>query len=457
MYAFCSAASTCLSQSLRIMDRSTCQTYNVNIKIKKMATTNMNNPPRPRSLVEMTFFLLGSCCFPTALALPPSNAYVIPSFSFPDGAGKRRVVSSSSVSLKCTTDQAISDASKEPRTLADTPLTETATLPPFDFDFASQSGWEEYYQQLDHIDQKQDRQDVSSQKSRISVPTPATTPATVVEWHSSVRLKDLASLTLSFLQRQNVQKKIDDDGDKYSDVGRSNCRNILLVGCGNSLLPDVILHKQEEQERARPSSSSSSSFSPSFSDRRKNTQLILMDTSPTCLQQVQSRLRSQHHTKTATNGDRKEIADASFATEVKYVCGDSTRLSEYFSSSSSRAETDSNTDDVVFDVIVDKGLADAIWCNEGWDGMLERLFDEVAKVLRKPSSAISAAASSSDRKETEQHVCGKYILVCYKLSKSHKEFLIDVGKRVGLEWEFDIPPPFSNNRVSVSIATACYL
>ena len=418
--------------------------------------TTMNNTPRPRSLAEttflLTFLLLWVCCsssFTTTIVLPPSNAYVIHSFSFPDGAGKRRVLSSSSVSLKCTPDQALSDASKESRTVAEIPSTEATTLPPFDFDFASQSGWEEYYQQLDHIDQKARSARRIVSEATYLIPTPTTTPAPVVEWHSSVKINDLALLTLSFLQNQ-------DDDTKIDDV-RTNSKNILLVGCGNSLLPDVILQKKEQQERARVSSSSSSSCY-SFSDRHQSTQLILMDTSPTCLQQVQSRLRLQHHTKTVTNGDRKKIVDAAVATEVKYVCGDSTRLSEYFSSSSSKAAPDSNTDDVVFDVIVDKGLADAIWCNEGWDGMLERLFDEVAKVLRKPSSAVlTATSSSTDRKETEQHAGGKYILVCYKLSKSHKEFLIDVGKKVGLEWEFDIPHPFSNNRVSVSIATACYL
>jgi hypothetical protein len=182
------------------------------------------------------------------------------------------------------------------------------------------------------------------------------------------------------------------------------------------------------------------------------------------------------------------IIRTSATTTVKYVCGDSTRLSQYFSSRHEGTpaavapgydDDDYDDDDATdsgtkFDVIIDKGLCDAIWCSEGWDGILEKMFHEVAQVLRRPTTKATtkkkqlhpqkqrtasaggdqvnhrAAAVSASSAAGQP---GRYILVCYKLSKSNKEFLVDLGHKVGLTWQFDIPPPYSNDRVSTSIAT----
>ena len=70
-----------------------------------------------------------------------------------------------------------------------------------------------------------------------------------------------------------------------------------------------------------------------------------------------------------------------------------------------------------FDIIIDKGLTDAILCGEGWDGPLEKVLYESAKILSMGT--------------------GRYLLISYQLPSSTKEFLVNVGKDVGLEWEFD--------------------
>lgn len=82
------------------------------------------------------------------------------------------------------------------------------------------------------------------------------------------------------------------------------------------------------------------------------------------------------------------------------------------------------------DAIIDKGLVDALMCGEGWNGDVERLITNAEKQLKRG---------------------GSYVLVSYRLSSATKEFLLDLGKRVGLEWEFDLGAK-DNTRVSLSKA-----
>mmetsp|Transcript_26926 Transcript_26926/g.59134 ORF Transcript_26926/g.59134 Transcript_26926/m.59134 type:complete len:182 (-) Transcript_26926:126-671(-) len=129
--------------------------------------------------------------------------------------------------------------------------------------------------------------------------------------------------------------------------------------------------------------------------------------------------------------------DAS-STKIEYVCGDVTQLSKYFVAVDDTDNAEScngervvgedqdrhnNTEieSVLFDIIIDKGLTDAILCGEGWDGPLEKLLYESAKVLSMGT--------------------GQYLLISYKLPSSTKEFLMTVGKSVGLEWDFDFDLP----------------
>ena len=80
-----------------------------------------------------------------------------------------------------------------------------------------------------------------------------------------------------------------------------------------------------------------------------------------------------------------------------------------------------------FDVIIDKGLLDALMCGEGFD--IERLVDSINDVL------------------TPQD-WGMHVLICFQLSKASKQSMIDLGirrKETKLEWDFDIPVEGSEN------------
>lgn len=182
----------------------------------------------------------------------------------------------------------------------------------------------------------------------------------VVEWHSSVPLERIAS---------------------YVPIGSDHSPPfvILMVGCGNSRLPATLLAN------------------------RSNLKVVLLDTSQTCLDQLQG----------------------IYGTSVEYVCGNAVQLDRLFGSSNMSTAAPSK-----FDMIIDKGLSDALFCSEGWNGPIEELYRNAANVL-KPN--------------------GKYLLISYRLPSSTKEFLSEVGQQVNLQWEFDIPKD-SNERVGVSLA-----
>lgn len=173
----------------------------------------------------------------------------------------------------------------------------------------------------------------------------------VLEWHSSIPLERIASYVPTL---ENAE--------------------ILMVGCGNSRLPATILS----------------------SCNAKNPKIVLLDTSQTCLDQLEQE----------------------YGSSVEYVCGNAVALDRLFPNRQ-------------FDMVLDKGLSDALFCSEGWNGPIQKLFESTAKILR------------SD---------GQYLLVSYKLPQSTKDFLEEIGDTVGLDWQFDLKED-SNERVGVSLAT----
>ena len=158
--------------------------------------------------------------------------------------------------------------------------------------------------------------------------------------------------------------------------GKSVAR-ILMVGCGISRLPETVWQ------------------------RAANTDVTLFDSSPTCMEHLNKR----------------------YSSSARYVCGDALQLSKLL--------TGSDGDSSHYDVLVDKGLMDALLCGEGWNGPVQQLMQEAATVLRPGS--------------------GRYLLVSYRLPASTQDFLASIGRDVGLRWEFDCKG--SNDRVGISIAT----
>jgi hypothetical protein len=163
------------------------------------------------------------------------------------------------------------------------------------------------------------------------------------------------------------------DMESLAELVPAASTNVVLVGTGSSRLPEWI-------QRQRP-----------------NCRLVLQDSSASCLDLLRGRYKDS----------------------MSYVRGDATQLSRTLDESQQPV-----------DVIFDKGLMDAIFCNEGWNKPIALLIHESSKVL-------------NDK--------GVYIFVSYRLPRSTKDFLIDVASECNLDWTFDVKG--SNDRVAISIAS----
>lgn len=149
----------------------------------------------------------------------------------------------------------------------------------------------------------------------------------------------------------------------------------LITGCGNSRLPHLInqLHAGK-------------------------TKITCLDSSMACLKQLKQQLQKNDN--------------------IQYICGDAIALTKTLDGCDSQ-----------FDVIIDKGLTDALLCGEGWDTPLMLLLRESAQVLNSPG--------------------GMYILVSYTLPSPTQKFIQEASGY--LRWSFGLTG--TNDRVQISIAT----
>lgn len=247
-------------------------------------------------------------------------------------------------------------------------------------DFSSVYFWEKFYQRM-----VQDQEEVPTNEYNeglIEEPGPDNDDrAFVFEWHDSIPLETIAALI----------------------PAGAKC---LMVGCGNSLLPQIVL------------------------DRQENIPITLLDTSQTCLEQLQL-----HYGKYP---------------EVSYVCGSALDMAENFVSATVTEKTSSATffcdvQPTYFDFILDKGLVDALMCGEGWEGPVEALLRESTRIVNPEHG-------------------GTYLLVSYKIAPAIQEAFQELsdsaaatvaeggGPLLEWKWDFDVRE-LSNDRVSVSMAT----
>jgi Methyltransferase domain len=198
------------------------------------------------------------------------------------------------------------------------------------------------------------------------------------DWHESIPLQDLANLI----------------------PAHSRC---LMVGCGNSRLPQVVLDRHGN-----------------------NVHMTLLDNSPTCVEQLKVLYRKQNK-------------------QVDCVCASATAMSSYFEQQQQQRQHDNSSPSwQVFDMIVDKGLIDAFMCGDAWEGSVEDLFRESTRVLNTDVTDTNGGG-------------GMYLLVSYKISRNVQDVIQQLTNKIGGDssvewcWDFDIES-LSNHRVSVSMA-----
>lgn len=154
-------------------------------------------------------------------------------------------------------------------------------------------------------------------------------------------------------------------------AGNDDLPSILLVGCGNSALPRVLHDAFDSPVR-----------------------VTCLDYSPVCIDMIKGM-----YERVCPNMD--------------FVVGDAMNLQQV-------QWAGDNTDQKTFDVVVDKGLLDALMCGEGFD--LERLMGGINEVLTPLE-------------------WGVHVLICFQLSKASKKGLEDLGSgyEPSLTWDFDVP------------------
>merc|ERR1712029_503372 len=120
---------------------------------------------------------------------------------------------------------------------------------------------------------------------------------------------------------------------------------------------------------------------------------------------------------------------------MEFVVGDSTRLKEVLWDEDAENQS---LRERQFDVIVDKGLLDALMCGDGFE--IEKLMRNINEVLTN-------------------HEWGIHVLVCFQLSKASKQSLVELGHcgdEYILVWDFDIPvKETKKGRACLNLAHRC--
>ena len=284
------------------------------------------------------------------------------------------------------------------------------------YDFSSKQGWDDFYQHKNKQQQHQQKE-IDSENSKINdnqindqgvihldddeaVSSSSSVVPFQFEWHSSLETSTILSMM----------------PDIFTDIDHDY--NILLPGNGNSNLPKLIHDHWEGMNTENKNMSN------------KNINITCMDYSQPCIDMLSMLYDKEHYSNMHfICGDAADLKNCIekyyYDTKNNVIGSDDDNNKEINSNTSKSGKTYS------YDMIVDKGLMDAIMCDEGWNVFLEKYFDGVSSLLKND---------------------GKVILVSYKLSTSTKEFLIDMGEKFGIDWEFDMADK-SNDRVSFSVGT----
>ncbi len=199
--------------------------------------------------------------------------------------------------------------------------------------------------------------------------------------------------------------QLDDNGDD-STLGKTSRGEVFEFEWHSSIPHDFIISEITESSKVLMVGTGNSRLPREIYDAHNGeTTLVCMDYSKPCVDMLKSL-----HKEDCPN--------------MYFVCGDAMEMSSTIQDTINLTDPD-HQERGIFDFIVDKGLMDAMMCNEGCD--LDRYFREVRSIL-KPG--------------------GKMILVSYKITSATRAYL--ESDAVGLDWILDITEK-SNSRVSFSV------
>lgn len=262
------------------------------------------------------------------------------------------------------------------------------------FDFSSMFGWNTFYKNGLDADMDSDGDDQ----------TTSDVESLEYEWHghisNSVIVDAITPSILTASENYSQQSAISNSQQRLPSV--------LIIGCGNSALPRII--------------------HDTFINTTTPVQITCLDYSPVCIDMIRSMY-------------------GEMCTNMDFVVGDATQLKDVLSDHhlSKIEETESTNNDAFAhcDIIIDKGLLDAILCGEGFDSDVEKLMNGVNDVLTP-------------------HAWGMHVLVCFQLSNASRQSLLELGGdndagedadnidrpehySNALTWEFDVPVEGNEN------------
>jgi len=232
------------------------------------------------------------------------------------------------------------------------------------FDFSSKLGWDSFYE--DGIQATTDGDDDHLD---------TTTEQLEYEWHPHISHSIIVDC---------IKPTIEVASEHYqSTLQNKRMPSILLVGCGNSALPRI-LHD-------------------AFGDTA--VEVTCLDYSPICIDMIRTMYQES-------------------CPNMRFVVGDATKLQDVHWD----VDTTEQSKDKHFDVIIDKGLLDALMCGDGFD--MEQLMHGTNHIL------------------TNQD-WGLYVLICFELSNASKQSLVELSDNDNecrsLIWDFNVPVEGSEN------------
>ena len=301
------------------------------------------------------------------------------------------------------------------------------------FDFASQKGWDDFYQQLD-----------ASTSISTATPTTTTTTTTTTNIHTPPADVDSSSGVFEFDWHASIPHETILSEIKPLASSSVPCK-VLFVGTGNSILPRRLY---DEYRYSRDDDDDGDGGGGGGSD---NDQMSI-----TCMDYSQPSidiLRSLHQMD---------------CPGMNFVCGDVNTLvrdleqggvecvrirdCDDSDSGDGRGKGELQRECGIFDYVVDKGLMDALMCGEGWDSDIDSATYTGTDTDTGSASGGGGRGVLQYFKEAKRVLKpgGTLILVSYKLSQATKEYLQRVGAHVGIQWTLDIEEK-SNGRVSFSL------
>jgi hypothetical protein len=259
------------------------------------------------------------------------------------------------------------------------------------FDFSSKFGWDHFYKmELGQFPIASVQPNDKTTKLLVDDHDDDNTSSLEYsyEWHPHIPHSAIVkAITPSVLAASQYYSQ-SVDSSLSSQNQKLQLPSILVVGCGNSALPRI-LHD-------------------AFGDIPVS--VTCLDYSTICMDMIRSM-----YERACPN--------------MNFVVGDATNLQNVIWENGLDADDDADdtktkqqqSNKKQFDIIIDKGLLDALMCGEGFD--IGKQMDGINEVLTT-------------------YEWGMHVLICFELSSASKQCLEDIP---GLDWNFNIPVEASEN------------